>query len=532
MAARHHKALNKWVARLIPGILLGLIGYSAYVITKVIAIDYLITPSPGLPIQRRPGSAAGILLFYYLLLIPLLICYTRLIQTIITNPGYVPRGAEWYQQRKEEAAGARRKHRRGYQSQRRSLPHDTEKPPQQPQPWRVDTQDLESGGSNHSSLTTHKKHANHFSHSHNNSTDIPFWQRDIFVCNPDGRPPFCSSCLTHKPDRTHHCSEVDRCVLKMDHFCPWVGGIVSETSFKYFIQFNVYAAFFCIMVLTTISVFIAERRRIDPGFLNVHYFLLLGISALFTLFSLGMAGSSIQLSLINSTTVENLNRRSKVWFLAVLIPRNEDGTLPSLPPPQSSKPGVGGFRPTPRFQTITYPRPPEEEQFLIHQARSQQGHSRNLPPADPSSTINTRPSTTPPTLPSQQPRTFAILSTQPGENPFDIGPWENIRQVMGYSLSEWLFPIRQSPCGEHRGRVSAFKINKELVRRLTEEAGFMGVRRERDSRSRSGGESGMGSGSGDGSGSAAEDFGSRRKKRRRRRSRQASRRDEGEEGVR
>jgi palmitoyltransferase len=47
----------------------------------------------------------------------------------------------------------------------------------------------------------------------------------------------------------------------MDHFCPWVGGIVSETSFKYFIQFLAYAAFFCIMVLTTMAVFIAERRR-------------------------------------------------------------------------------------------------------------------------------------------------------------------------------------------------------------------------------------------------------------------------------
>ncbi len=531
MAARQQKAVNKWVARIIPVILIGLVAYSAYVMTRVIAVDYLINPSPDLSLQPRSGSAAAILLLYYLLLIPLLTCYARLIQTIVRNPGYVPRSAAWYQQRKQEAADARKKHSRGYQSRERSLPQGTEKPSQQPHSWRVNTQDVESGGSNHSSLSTYTKHTKHHSHNHKNSTDIPFWQRDIFVCNPDGRPPFCSSCLTHKPDRTHHCSEVDRCVLKMDHFCPWVGGIVSETSFKYFIQFNVYAAFFCIMVLTTTSVFIAERRRIDPGFLDIHYFLILGISALFTLFSVGMAGSSIQLSIINSTTVENLNRRSKMWFLAVLIPRNEDGNLPPPPTLRSPRSGVFGPEAAPRFQTITYPRPPNEEQFLIHQARSQQGHVSDPTLTNTSTITNTQPSTTPPTLSSQQLRTFAILSTQQGENPFDVGPWENTCQVMGYSLAEWLFPIRQSPCTNHTSRVSAFKMNMNLVRRLQEEAGLVDVRHERAIRSRSGDESGGSSGSGERSGSAAEDHGSRRKKRQRKRSRPASRMDEGEESV-
>lgn len=40
-----------------------------------------------------------------------------------------------------------------------------------------------------------------------------------------------------------------------------VGGIVGENSFKFFIQFLVYAAGFCAFVLTCIAVFVAERRR-------------------------------------------------------------------------------------------------------------------------------------------------------------------------------------------------------------------------------------------------------------------------------
>lgn len=57
-----------------------------------------------------------------------------------------------------------------------------------------------------------------------------FYTRDIFECTADGRPIWCSPCGAWKPDRAHHCSEIGRCVRKMDHFCPWVGGIVSETS--------------------------------------------------------------------------------------------------------------------------------------------------------------------------------------------------------------------------------------------------------------------------------------------------------------
>lgn len=161
MATRGQKATNLWVARIIPLLLIGIIAYSAFVITKVVAIDYLLSPSPDLLVQPRPGSAAAILFFYYLLLIPLLVCYARLIQTIITNPGYVPRGAAWLHQRKERSRTDERQSR-GHHSRRRSAPHLTEKPLPT---WAPGNPDLESGGSNQSSLTTTKKNLNHGSYS-------------------------------------------------------------------------------------------------------------------------------------------------------------------------------------------------------------------------------------------------------------------------------------------------------------------------------------------------------------------------------
>lgn len=42
----------------------------------------------------------------------------------------------------------------------------------------------------------------------------------------DGRIRTCHICKLRKPDRTHHCSQCGRCVLKMDHHCIWVNNCV------------------------------------------------------------------------------------------------------------------------------------------------------------------------------------------------------------------------------------------------------------------------------------------------------------------
>lgn len=48
-----------------------------------------------------------------------------------------------------------------------------------------------------------------------------FYNMDAFICESDGLPRWCFHCNCWKPDRSHHCGELGRCVRKMDHFCPW-----------------------------------------------------------------------------------------------------------------------------------------------------------------------------------------------------------------------------------------------------------------------------------------------------------------------
>ena len=132
-----------------------------------------------------------------------------------------------------------------------------------------------------------------------------------------------------------------------------------------------------------------------------------------------MSVSSIQFALLNTTTIENLNRKHRVWTLAVYVPsasRNADTT-----------------RYTP-FQTITYP-------------------LGSLPDSTASQ------------------RKFAILHSKPGENPFDLGPWQNLREVMGYSFWQWILPTKYSPCCKHESMESAYKLGP-VVQRMRERAGI------------------------------------------------------------
>lgn len=84
-------------------------------------------------------------------------------------------------------------------------------------------------------------------------------QYDAYVCDYQGVPLFCEKCRIYKPDRTHHCKELGRCVRKMDHYCPWAGGIIAETSHKFFLQGVFLGALLMAFVWIVVAVFLAER---------------------------------------------------------------------------------------------------------------------------------------------------------------------------------------------------------------------------------------------------------------------------------
>ncbi|KAL4491295.1 hypothetical protein ABPG72_021681 [Tetrahymena utriculariae] len=45
---------------------------------------------------------------------------------------------------------------------------------------------------------------------------------------------YCVTCKLFKPERVHHCSQCQRCVLNMDHHCIWTANCVGLMNRKYF----------------------------------------------------------------------------------------------------------------------------------------------------------------------------------------------------------------------------------------------------------------------------------------------------------
>eukprot|EP00522_Entomoneis_paludosa_P006438 CAMPEP_0172453182 /NCGR_PEP_ID=MMETSP1065-20121228/10624_1 /TAXON_ID=265537 /ORGANISM="Amphiprora paludosa, Strain CCMP125" /LENGTH=416 /DNA_ID=CAMNT_0013205357 /DNA_START=272 /DNA_END=1522 /DNA_ORIENTATION=- len=58
----------------------------------------------------------------------------------------------------------------------------------------------------------------------------------------------CHKCNdNYKPPRAHHDSVTGRCVVKFDHFCPWVGNAVGALNHKFFCLFLLYTAITCVL---------------------------------------------------------------------------------------------------------------------------------------------------------------------------------------------------------------------------------------------------------------------------------------------
>ncbi|CAL5872097.1 uncharacterized protein PFLUO_LOCUS6354 [Penicillium psychrofluorescens] len=420
MATAAQKRVNLAVSRVIPPVLLGAVVYASYAVTKPLCIDYLIHPQPSYNRSPRVGAGAAILVLHYVLLIPVITTYARLLYYVTWKPGYLPLGAERVQEEASKPSSKRHRRKRTMkkagdaekEARRQSDPEHGLDQNAGGKAFQLDSEGLER-----------------------------FYTKDVFVCQEDGRPPYCSSCCQFKTDRAHHCREVDRCVRKMDHFCPWVGGVVSETSLKFFIQFVVYTSFYCILVFIASVYFTAELRH-NTGSVNPYWCVCIGLGGFFGLFTCGMTLSSLQLASLNLSTIENLNRGSAIWTLAVRVPEHLLERLWVSESPWA-----------PPFRMVSYPAKPLS------------------PPSSPPSS-QTQIDAQPAEESTPDRHVFAILQTLPGENPFDLGSaWKNLRQVMGDSVAEWLLPLKQSPCADHTSLESAYALGP-VVTRLKQEAGL------------------------------------------------------------
>ncbi|XP_063058413.1 palmitoyltransferase ZDHHC20-A [Engraulis encrasicolus] len=140
----------------------------------------------------------------------------------------------------------------------------------------------------------------------------------IYTRTGGGAIRYCDHCQVIKPDRCHHCSTCDQCVLKMDHHCPWVNNCVGFSNYKFFVLFLGYSMIYCLFIAATVLQYFIKfwtlcRRRaaencpqnqLPDTHAKFHVLFLFFVATMFFISILSLFSYHLWLVAKNRTTIE------------------------------------------------------------------------------------------------------------------------------------------------------------------------------------------------------------------------------------
>ena len=163
---------------------------------------------------------------------------------------------------------------------------------------------------------------------------------------------WCHRCGAYKPPRAHHCSVTGRCIVKLDHYCPWTNNAIGVKNHKFFLLFIFYTFILCAYSLAVVIHIAYDAMRRDlPTPFGVGALVVGTCAVLFGLFTSCMLCDQYSVLSTNVakidrlknqlTTVSEINEvfggRSRGFHLHWLLP-----IAPHFP--DSVKDDVFGFR--------------------------------------------------------------------------------------------------------------------------------------------------------------------------------------------
>jgi len=123
---------------------------------------------------------------------------------------------------------------------------------------------------------------------------------------------YCEICKCHLPPRAHHCKECNRCVLRKDHHCAWLGTCIGFYNYKYFILLLYYGPI--LLILATCSVI---RELVLANNNESRYYILIAFVIIVIpefLILIALCGFHTKLLCINMTSIERIKNSNSVFL--------------------------------------------------------------------------------------------------------------------------------------------------------------------------------------------------------------------------
>lgn len=177
----------------------------------------------------------------------------------------------------------------------------------------------------------------------------------------NGERRWCQKCWAPKPERTHHCSECGRCVLKMDHHCPWLGAkCIGHRTYSSFVHLLFNITLLCLysfgLTIPPIRSYLSLTTIIDESDWTPYLVILLALlTFVFSLTIGSFWGYHVYLISTNQTTLEQLTPfliLRHIPPLPIQVPISHS----PVSPPQRQRPDSPYFFPSP---------PPERTSFSV-----------------------------------------------------------------------------------------------------------------------------------------------------------------------
>ena len=115
----------------------------------------------------------------------------------------------------------------------------------------------------------------------------------------------CNKCGLLRPPRTHHCSVCQKCVLKMDHHCPWLNGCVGFMNYRYFVTFLIWVTCISIFGAIVFGAALFSSASVLKDSIDSPIFLSFVLCCTLTVAVGLLTGSHVYMVLHNQTTIES-----------------------------------------------------------------------------------------------------------------------------------------------------------------------------------------------------------------------------------